>query len=53
MKLLELALCLAYILYDSATEEPPGGGKAGLIGVACLAEVLLLCFDGFTVVRFH
>ena len=53
VKLLELALALAYIVYDTATTEPPGGGTTALIVVACLAEVLLLCFEGYTVWKFE
>ena len=52
VKLLELALCLAYIVYEAATTEPPGGGTTALIVVACLAEVLLLCFEGYTVCKY-
>jgi len=52
VKLLELALCLAYIVYETATTEPPGGGTTALIVVACLAEVLLLCFEGYTVCKY-
>jgi len=53
VKLLELALCLAYIVYETATTEPPGGGTTALIVVACLAEVLLLCFEGYTVCKYE
>ena len=52
VKLLELALCLAYIVYETATTDPPGGGTTALIVVACLAEVLLLCFEGYTVCKY-
>jgi len=52
VKFLELALCLAYIVYEAATSEPPGGGTTALIVVACLAEVLLLCFEGYTVCKY-
>ena len=53
VKLLELALCLAYIVYEAATTQPPGGGTTALIVVACLAEVLLLCFEGYTVCKYR
>ena len=52
VKLLELALHLAYLLYESATTEPPGVGMMALIGVACLAEVLLLGFEAHTVCKY-
>jgi len=51
-KLLEIALCLAYIVYGTATTEPLGPGTTALIVVACLAEVLLLCFEGYTVCKY-
>jgi len=53
VKLLELLLCLAYIMYDVATTEPPGVGTTVLVGVSCLAEVLLLCFEGYTVLKYE
>ena len=52
VKLLELVLCLAYIIYDVAITEPPGTGTRVLIGFSCLSEVLLLCFEGFTVLAY-
>jgi len=52
VKLLELALCLAYIVYESPTTEPPPGETTALIVVACLAEVLLICFEGYTVFKY-
>ena len=52
VKLLELVLCLAYIIYDVAITEPPGTGTRVLLGFSYLAEVLLLCFEGFTVLAY-
>ena len=52
VKFLELALSLSYVLYDFATTEPPGVGTTVLIVVTCLAEVLLLCFDGYTICKY-
>ena len=52
VKMLELALALAYILYDAATTEPPGVGTTVLVVVACLAEVLLVCFESCTIFKF-
>ena len=52
VKLLELALSFAYIIYDYATSEPPGVGTTVLIVVACLAEVLLICFKGYTTFKY-
>ena len=53
VKLLELVLCLAYIIYDVATTEPPGVGTTVLVVLSCLAEVLLLCFLGYTVFKYE
>ena len=53
VKLLELVLCLAYIIYDVATTEPPGVGTTVLVAFACLAEVLLLCFEGYPVFKYE
>jgi hypothetical protein len=52
VKFLELALSLAYVLYDFATTEPPGVGTTVLIVVTCLAEVLLLCVEGYTIYKY-
>jgi hypothetical protein len=52
VKLLELALSFAYIMYDYATSDPPGVGTTVLIVVTCLAEVLLICFDGYTTCKY-
>ena len=48
VKFLELALALAYVIYDAATTDPPGVGTTMLISLACLAEALLLCFESYT-----
>ena len=53
VKLLELVLCLAYIIYDVATTEPLGVGTTVLVGVSCLAEVLLLYFAGYAVLKYE
>ena len=53
VKLLELVLCLAYVIYDVDTTETPGVGTTVLVVVACLAEVLLLCFEGYTVLKYE
>jgi hypothetical protein len=52
VKMLELALAFVYILYDAATTEPPGVGTTVLVVVACLAEVLLVCFESYTIFKF-
>ena len=53
VKLLELVLCLAYVIYDAAMTETPGVGTTVLVVVSCLAEVLLLCFEGYTVLKYE
>ena len=53
VKLLELVLCLAYVIYDVATTETPGVGTTVLVVVSCLAEVLLLCYEGYTVLKYE
>ena len=53
VKLLELVLCLAYVIYDVATTETPGVGTTVLVVVSCLAEALLLCFEGYTVLEYE
>ena len=52
VKMLELALAFAYIIYDTATTEPPGVGETVLVVVACFAEVLLVCFEGYIIFKF-
>ena len=54
VKLLEV-LCMAYIIYDVATTvaEPPGVGTTVLVVFSCLAEVLLICFGGYTVFKYE
>jgi hypothetical protein len=52
VKMLEIVLAFAYVIYDAATTEPPGVGTTVLVVVACLAEVLLVCFEGYTVFAF-
>jgi hypothetical protein len=41
VKLVEYAASLAFVLYDAATQDPPGVGTTVLIVCASLAEVLL------------
>ena len=58
-KLVELVLCLTYVVYDSApllhawsnsaTVEPLGVGTIVLVAFACLTEALLIAFEGYTI----
>jgi hypothetical protein len=53
VKLLELVLCFAYIIYDVSMTEPAGVGTTVLDVLACLVKVLLICFEGYTVLKYQ
>ena len=42
VKVLEILVSLAYVVYDAVTQDPPGTGTTALIVVTCLAEVVLI-----------
>ena len=46
-KTLELTASLAYVVYDSVTQDPPGEGTTVLIVIACLGEAGLILFEAY------
>jgi len=48
VKLVEYSASLAFVLYDAATQDPPGVGTTVLIVFASLAEILLLAMEAHT-----
>ena len=48
VKLVEYSASLSFVLYDAATQDPPGVGTTVLIVCASLAEVLLLAIEAHT-----
>jgi hypothetical protein len=52
-KVLEILVQLAYVVYDAATQDPPGPGTTALIVVTCLAEVVLICQECRTVYKYE
>ena len=52
VKVLEILVSLAYVVYDAATQDPPGTGTTALIVVTCLAEVVLICQECYTVYKY-
>ena len=52
VKVLEILVSLAYVVYDVATTDPPGTGTTALIVVTCLAEVVLICQECLTVYKY-
>ena len=51
-KVLEILVQLAYVVYDAATQDPPGPGTTALIVVTCLAEVVLIFQECHTVYKY-
>ena len=52
VKVLEILVSLAYVVYDVATTDPPGTGTTALIVVTCLAEVVLIFQECRTVYKY-
>ena len=52
VKVLEILVSLAYVVYDVATTDPPGTGTTTLIVVTCLAEVVLIFQECRTVYKY-
>ena len=52
VKVLEILVSLAYVVYDVATKDPPGTGTTALIVVTCLAEVVLIFQECHTVYKY-
>jgi ankyrin repeat protein len=48
VKLVEYSASLAFVIYDAATQDPPGVGTTVLIVFASLAEILLLAMEAHT-----
>ena len=52
VKVLEILVSLAYVVYDAVTQDPPGTGTTALIVVTCLAEVVLIFQECHTVYKY-
>jgi hypothetical protein len=52
VKILEIVIDLAYVLYDWATAQPPGIGTTLLVISACVAEVLLIAGESYTFYKY-
>ena len=52
VKVLEILVSLAYVVYDVATTDPPGTGTTALIVITCLAEVVLIFQECHTVYKY-
>ena len=49
IKVLEILVSLAYVVYDTWTQDPPGVGTITLIVFTCLAECVLIFQEFYTV----
>ena len=52
VKVLEILVSLAYVVYDAVTQDPPGTGTTALIVVTCLGEVVLIYQECRTVYKY-
>ena len=52
VKVLEILVSLAYVVYDAVTQDPPGTGTTALIVVTCLAEIFLIYQEYFTIYKY-
>ena len=52
VKVLEILVSLAYVVYDAVTQDPPGTGTTALIVVTCLAEIFLIYQEYVTIYRY-
>ena len=48
VKIVDYSSALGFVVYDFATERPPGIGTTALVVIACLAEVLLIAIEAYT-----
>jgi hypothetical protein len=51
-KIVEYSANLAFVLYDAATQDPPGVGTTILVVFTSLAEVLLIAFEAHTFFKY-
>ena len=47
-KMLNIAVSLAYVIYDAVNEKAPGPGSLTMVVLACLFEVFLLALESLT-----
>ena len=52
VKVLEILVSLAYVVYDAVTQDPPGTGTTALIVVTCLAEIFLIYQEFLTIYKY-
>ena len=52
VKVLEILVSLAYVVYDAVTQDPPGTGTTALIVVTCLAEIFLIIQEYGTIYEY-
>ena len=52
VKVLEILVSLAYVVYDAVTQDPPGTGTTALIVVTCLAEIFLIYQEYLTIYKY-
>jgi hypothetical protein len=52
VKVLEILVSLAYVVYDAVTQDPPGTGTTALIVVTCLAEIFLIYQEYLTIYQY-
>ena len=52
VKVLEILVSLAYVVYDAVTQDPPGTGTTALIVVTCLAEIVLIYQEYLTIYKY-
>ena len=53
IKIVEYSANWAFVLYDAATQDPPGVGTKVLVVFACLAEVLLIAIEAHTFFKYR
>jgi hypothetical protein len=53
IKIVEYSANFAFVLYDAATQDPPGVGTKVLVVFACLAEVLLIAIEAHTFFKYR
>ena len=52
VKVLEILVSLAYVVYDAVTQDPPVTGTTALIVVTCLAEIFLIYQEYLTIYKY-
>ncbi len=50
-KIFQVMVSIGYLIYDTLNQDAPGPGSTALVVLACLAELVVWCWESFTLYK--